>query len=116
MGFNKKYILNVGLAFTLLYAGINILLYPMDWIGFVPFWVSKFGVTREFALQSHAFGEIFLGAWLLSNYKVKWVAILVALDMLTIIVLNGSGSLPITFRDVGLLFMAIYLAAANEPR
>ena len=111
---NKKYLINIGLSFTLLYAGINILRFPSDWIGFVPQWVTNFGVTREFALQSHAFGEIFLGLWLLSNYKVKWVALLAALDMASIIILNGTGALPITFRDIGLLFMAIYLIAADE--
>ncbi len=114
MQFKKKYLLNVGLAFTLLYAGISILLNPSDWIGFVPVWVSKFGTTREFALQSHAFFEIFMGVWLLSNWRVKWVAILAALDMLSIIVLNGTGALPITFRDIGLLFMAVYLAVDEQ--
>jgi uncharacterized membrane protein YphA (DoxX/SURF4 family) len=116
MQFNKKYILNVGLAFTLLFAGISIFLRPLDWIGFVPQWVENFGVSREFALQGHAVAEIVMGLWLLSNKKVRWVAVLAALDMASIIILNGFSHdmLLITFRDVGLLFMAIYLAVADE--
>ena len=114
MTFNKKYILNLGLAFTLLYAGVNILLYPLEWIGFVPAWITNFYVTREFALASHAIVEIILGLWLLSNYKIKWAATIVALDMASIILLNGLGALPITFRDIGLLFMATYLAVDGQ--
>ena len=113
---NKKYLLNIGLTFTLLFAGISILMRPLDWIGFVPQWVENFGVSRDFVLQGHALMEIILGLWLLTNKKVKWVAILAALDMASILIFNGfsHNMLLITFRDVGLLFMAIYLAVADE--
>jgi len=113
---NKKYLLNIGLAFTLLYAGISAFINPFDWVGFVPMWVTKFGTSRELALHIHSVAEILLGVWLLSNFKVKWAGLVVALDMATILLANGfsKGILLITFRDIGLLFMAVYLAVADE--
>ena len=111
---NKKYLLQFGLAFVLIYAGVASFIHPLDWIGFVPSWIGKFGVSRELALHLHAAGEIALGAWLLSNWKIRWAGWLAAADMVVIILANGLGAgiFLITFRDVGLLFMALYLAVA----
>ena len=116
MPFTKKYLLNFGLAFTLFYAGIAAFMNPFDWIGFVPMWVEKFGTSRELALHMHSVAEILLGVWLLSNWKVQWAGLVVALDILVILLVNGfsGGVLLITFRDVGLLFTAIYLALTND--
>src|SRR5262245_42724523 len=113
---NKKYLLNIGLAFVLLYAGISILIWPNDWIGYVPQWVENFGVSRNFMLMSHGIFESVLGLWILSNKKVKWAALLAALDIASIIIFAGLNyqMLLTTFRDVGLIFMAIYLFLDNE--
>ena len=114
---NKKYLINLGLAFTLIYAGISAFLYPNDWVGFVPQWVEKFGTSQLLALHIHSVVEIILGLWLLSNWKIKWAGIITALDIAAILLVNGFGRgiFLITFRDVGLLLMAIYLAVAQEP-
>lgn len=108
----KEYILKLGLAFTLIYAGIDSLLHPLDWIGFVPTWVNSLGVTRELALSGHSFIEIILAVLLLVGWKKRIVASLIALDILVIILINGFGRsvFPVTFRDVGLLAIAAYLA------
>jgi len=115
MTIDKKYLLNIGLAFTLLYAGIMAFVNPLDWVGFVPSWVTNFGLSRELALHTHSVVEILLGVWLLSNWKVKWAGWASALDIAIILLATGfsSGILLITFRDVGLLFMAAFLAVAN---
>ncbi|HEX5429475.1 MAG TPA: DoxX family membrane protein [Patescibacteria group bacterium] len=106
-----KYLLQVGLAFTLLFAGIDSFVHINDWVGFVPAWVENFGVSRELALHLHGGGEIILGLLLLSNWKTRVFAALTALDFLAIIFLNGFGRgiFLETFRDVGLFFTALYL-------
>src|SRR5689334_3824409 len=111
---NKKYLLQFGLAFVLLYAGISAFLQPFDWIGYVPMWVTKFGTSRELALHLHSIAEIILGLWLLSNIKIRWAAWITALDIAAIILVNGFNPelFLITFRDVALVFMALYLALA----
>lgn len=114
----KIYLLQIGLAFVLLYAGIDSFRYPDDWIGFVPKAVNNYGLTRQSFLQIHAAAEILLGVWLLSNWKIRLVSFLVALDLAAIIIVNGLGRsvFLITFRDVGLLFAALYLSLVARRR
>jgi uncharacterized membrane protein YphA (DoxX/SURF4 family) len=108
----KQYILKLGLAFTLLYAGIDSLVHMQDWIGFVPTWVSNFGISRALALHGHSFAEIILAILLLIGWKKRLVASIIALDILIIILVNGfdRSVFPVTFRDIGLLSIAVYLA------
>jgi uncharacterized membrane protein YphA (DoxX/SURF4 family) len=112
----KKYLLQLGLAFTLLYAGMDSLIHTFDWVGFVPGWIENFGIKPELALHAHSIVEIALGLLLLTTWKTKWVAAIAALDMAIILVANGFGRgiFLITFRDVGLLCTAIYLALLDE--
>ncbi len=107
-----KYLLQLGLAFVFLFAGIDSFIHPFNWIGFVPVWVSHFGVSQTLALHAHALAEIALGLLLLSNWQIRIAASLAALDLLIIILANGFGGsvFLITFRDVGLLFTSLYLA------
>ena len=108
----KQYVLKLGLAFTLLYAAIDSIMHPRDWIGYVPNWVNSFGVTRDLALLGHSFAEISLAILLLIGWKQRFIASLIALDILVILLINGFGRsiFPVTFRDVGLLAVAVYLA------
>lgn len=111
-----KYLLQIGLAFTLLFAGIDSLLHPENWIGFVPVWIENFGVSVDFALKFHAVLDIILAVFLIINKFVRPVAGIVALVILSIILVNGFGSIFLaTFRDVGLFFMALYLAV-DKPK
>jgi|GEM_PF-1298652 len=106
-----KYILQIGLALVLIYAGVSALLYPSDWIGFVPAWVQNFGLSVPAFLHLHSIAELILGLWLLSNIKLRIAAFFAFLDLLAIIVFSGfsRAALSITFRDFGLLAIALYL-------
>ena len=110
-----KYLLQIGLAITLLYAGIAALITPNDWIGFVPGWIKNFGLSAPIFLQLHSIAEIALGAWLLTNWHLRIVVLLVFIDLAAIILTQGFGraALSITFRDFGLLFIAFYLILAD---
>jgi uncharacterized membrane protein len=111
---NKKYLLQLGLAFVLLYAGISSFLHPSDWVGFVPVWVRHFGLTRLSVLHLHGGAEVVLGIWLLANRQVKFAAWLTTLDLAAIILVNGFSPAVFgtTFRDVGLFFASLYLSLA----
>jgi len=106
-----KSLLQLGLAFVLIYAGIDALRYPLDWVGFVPTWVRIFHVSRESFLMAHSIGEIVIGLWLLIDKAIRIAALLAFLDLLAIIVFSGfdRAVFTTTFRDVGLLFMALAL-------
>lgn len=118
MQFSKKYLLNIGLAFTLLYAGIDQLLNPLDWVGFLPKWMPTFGMTPTQNLLPHSILAIVLGVALLANFKIRWTGWISALFFAGILVAGGFSrlSLLITFRDVGLMFMGIYLAVSADEK
>ena len=57
--------------------------------------------------------EILLSVWLLSGKYARYAALLSAV-MLGGIVLAQPGDLLITFRDIGLMFMALALASMGD--
>jgi uncharacterized membrane protein YphA (DoxX/SURF4 family) len=107
-----KYLLQIGLAFVFLFAGVDSLVHAADWISFVPQWVTTFGLSLDMFLKLNALVEIAIGLLLLIPYTARFGALIAALELLGIIVSSGfsHGILLITFRDVGLFFSATYLA------
>ncbi|OGY97233.1 MAG: hypothetical protein A2128_01280 [Candidatus Liptonbacteria bacterium GWC1_60_9] len=98
----------LGLGFVLVYAGVSSLLAPEDWIGFVPTAVEV-AVSRETFLALHAVLELVAGAALLVNVGAFWGALFGAANMAGILLATGVDL--ITFRDVGLLALALMLMA-----
>jgi uncharacterized membrane protein YphA (DoxX/SURF4 family) len=100
-------LLRLGLAFVFAYAAINSLLYPNDWVGYLPHGLTiVIGATVALVLIS--IYQLVLVVWLLTGKKVRYVAILCALTLAGITVAN-IGVFAITFRDVGLFFAALAL-------
>lgn len=100
--------LRIGLAGVFLYAGINSLLNPTSWIGYVPQWIESIPLlTRELFLTLHGIFEIALAAVLLIGLYKKLVALLAFLSIAAIIITYGIDD--ISFRDFGLLASAYAL-------
>lgn len=99
--------LRAGLIFVFLYAGVESLLHPLEWTGYLPgFLVSHFSSTL--LIRGFAIVEIVLAAWLIVGKYLKIAAALCALMMIGILIVN-TGQLIVTFRDVGLALMAVAL-------
>jgi hypothetical protein len=111
----KLYVLNLGLAFVLFYAGIDQLLHPLDWVGYIPSW-ALLGQTPEKALLVHSILALLLGLAFLSNIKRRWVGAVGTLFFLSILLANGFGRavFVVTFRDVAMVTSSLYLAIADE--
>jgi uncharacterized membrane protein YphA (DoxX/SURF4 family) len=105
-------ILSLGLAFVFLYAGIASLLNPLLWIGYLPQFMGNF-VALDVAIKFIAVYEIVLGLLLVSGKFRKVAAVLSALTLAGIIA-SSLNQFVITFRDVGLLLMAVALFFAAE--
>lgn len=102
-------LLRVGLGFVFIYAATSSLVNPQDWVGYLPGMVTDH-ISGETALKLGSVGQLILAVWLLSGIYVRYAALLAAV-MLAGIVVVDFGQLLITFRDVGLMFAALALAA-----
>ncbi|HEU5004502.1 MAG TPA: hypothetical protein VFT49_00235 [Candidatus Saccharimonadales bacterium] len=95
-----------GLVAVFLYAGISQLQKPYDWTYYVPSFIHSLSLTT--LVKVLAVYELVLVVWLLSGKYLKLAGLLCALTFGGIIAVNLH-QLITTFRDIGLLFMALAL-------
>lgn len=105
--------LRIGLAIVFSYAGISSLLYPLEWAAFLPHLLTSF-IAAPTLVILFAMYELLLVAWLLSGLFTRYAALLCALTLAGIVVVDPS-QLIITFRDIGLAFMAVALFCSDLP-
>jgi len=103
-------LLRIGLAIVFLYAAVNSLMHPEQWVGYLPSFLQKMNDATSL-LKVFAILEILLSLWLLSGKFIRYAALIAALMFIGII-LAQPGDLTITFRDIGLMFMALALAVS----
>ncbi|MEX2054408.1 MAG: hypothetical protein WD883_02615 [Candidatus Colwellbacteria bacterium] len=105
----KRYdiwLLRFAVAFPMLWAGIGGLNNPSNWIGYVPGFVESF-ITKEVFLLVHSI-LLIIWAVLLITGPHRWFFALMAFANLSGILLF-YGLDDVTFRDVGLLLVAVVL-------
>lgn len=107
-------LLRLGLATVFLYAAVSSFLSPNDWIGYLPQFVKE-ALPAKSVLAVFSVVEIVLAAWLLSGAYAR-LAGLVAAAMLFGITVSNLSLFPISFRDIGLTFMALALALMKEDK
>lgn len=101
--------LRAGLAFVFIYAAIAAYISPDNWVGYLPNFLTQ-RIPSVTLLDFFGVLQLILGAWLLSGVFVRWAALFAAAFLAGIIFTSPSQFL-ITFRDVGLVLMALALAA-----
>lgn len=107
-------LLQIGLSFVFIYAAFSSFLNPTSWIGFFPMFLRDI-VPEAVLLNGFSIVEIVLAVLLFVPRTVFYASIAASVLFLGMIVFN-IGSLDIVFRDVGLAFAALALAAAvNRP-
>lgn len=104
--------LRIGLAYVFLYAAVASLQHPIEWIGFLPPFMTK-AVDGHTLIHMFSVYEIVLAAWLLVGKYLRYGALLAAATLGGIVVMDLS-QLVITFRDIGLALMAVALALLTE--
>ncbi len=102
-----KVLLRIGLAGVFLYAAVSALRTPEAWLGFVPGFLTKL-VSAKAVLDILAVLQLVLVVGLIVGRYLKVTAALSALLLASIILFNWN-SLVVTFRDFGLVFMALAL-------
>lgn len=105
-------LLRAGLATVFLYAAISSFLDPREWVGYLPSFLTNY-VAAEPLLHGFSVYELLLAAWLLSGAYSRYAGLVCALTLGGIVAANFS-LLPISFRDIGLMFAALALASIKE--
>lgn len=101
---NARLTLVIGLAFVLGYFGIDKFIHPLNWIGWMPYWMDGLaGVSVHAWLLTIGAFEALLALGLCIPWKgmQHWSALLASLH-LTSIVLLAVGWNDIAVRDAGL--------------
>jgi len=108
---NKNYsipIIRIGLALVLLWFGLDEIINPENWFGYIPSWLSSVMPLDigTFIILNGTF-EIIVGVLLLIGYYTRIVAFIAALHLLSITIAVGYNEIGI--RDFGLTLMAVSL-------
>ncbi|MBI5135049.1 NUDIX hydrolase [Candidatus Uhrbacteria bacterium] len=102
------WILRIGLAATLIYAGIDMMIQPQVWLGFFPAFALAASPLKETpTVIMHGIAHIVLAVGLLYPKTVRWAAVFTALLLMGVLIFSGDWF--VTFRDVGLLAIAVAL-------
>lgn len=95
-----------GVGIVFLWIGINIVMHPGNWLGYVPEHVPL-GLSREHALLLNGILDIGVGVLLMMRWWQKLVALIATLHLAGILLFNGIDAVLI--RDVGLLGASLAL-------
>ncbi|OGE78965.1 MAG: hypothetical protein A2751_00665 [Candidatus Doudnabacteria bacterium RIFCSPHIGHO2_01_FULL_46_14] len=107
-----SFFLRIGLAVVFIYAAIASFMDPDTWASFIPSFMDRM-IPLKALLMIFSVYELVLAALLLWDRYVFTTAILSALTMLGIVIMNAPG-MDVVFRDVAIMFMALALAALKK--
>jgi hypothetical protein len=105
-------LLTLGLAFVFGYFGIDKLVHPDFWIGWIPLWMEGLlTFSRNGWLVLIGITEIFFALLILIPIRIvrQVGTVLIALHLVAILTQTGWNDIAV--RDIGLLFMALSLFA-----
>lgn len=105
--------LRLGLAFVLAYAAISAFRTPAAWLSFVPHLVTRF-ISADLFLKLFSVFQLAMAAALILGKYVRYTAALAGMSIAGLVAFNMNTFL-ITFRDVGLVFMAVALFFMDSP-
>lgn len=103
-------ILRLGLGITFVLTSILILKDDDKWAHMVPDWFAKYVPSVRTFMIGTAWFDLLVGIWLLSGYFTGFAAIVAAIHLLGVLIATGHHTFHETYRDIGLLFMAVALA------
>ena len=104
-------VLRIGISLVFLWFGVNQILRPDAFLGWLPDWVFNLPVSEQVVVQVHGFAEAFLAAALAIGVLTRVSAILLAGQLLAILAsIIALGSMEIAIRDFGILVGTLAVA------
>jgi len=110
---DSEILLRVGLGLIFIYAGLQSLLDPSSWIGFLPYWLTPI-IHPAIAIKIHAIISLIVGFSLLAGFRLKLFSVLAFLELAAILIFYGVDN--VTFRDFGLATAAIALFLISSEK
>ena len=110
----KRYsqpLLRVGLSLVFLWFGINQLVDPVSFLGFLPDWLPSF-ITPNTAVLLNGFFEVITSLLLITGLFTRITSFLLALHMIGII--TSLGYTPVAVRDFGIM-LATFSVSLHGP-
>jgi uncharacterized membrane protein YphA (DoxX/SURF4 family) len=107
-------ILRASLAFAFIYPAVNAYFDPDSWIGYFPSFMQGY-VSEPVLLHSFGILEISLSLWVLSGWKIRFPAMVMALTLLAIVMFNLT-QFQIVFRDLSIAGIALALVFMEGGR
>ncbi len=107
---SQQSIIAYTLGFVVIWFGVNELLYPIEWIGFLPLFIGT-GKLASALLAIHGVILVAAGLMLIFNFYRRLAALVLALTLAEIVIDLMLQSIPydVIVRDIGLLGMAVAL-------
>lgn len=102
------WLLRIGIAGVFLYAGIFSLLFPQNWIGYLPTFFHGL-IPDTTLLLGFSLYELLLAGWILSTKQTFYASVVACVTLIGIIFANFR-DLDILFRDIAIIFAALSLA------
>ena len=104
-------VLRIGISLVFLWFGVNQILRPESFLGWLPDWVFELPISEEVFVQIHGFFEAFLAVTLAIGILTRVSALLLAAQLAGILVsVLTLGSMEIAIRDYGVLVATLSVA------
>ena len=110
-------VLQIFLAFVVIWFGINEIISPADWLVFAPAFLGTSGLALALVL-AHGIILTLSGLLLVIGKFTRVVGIILSLMLIEIIVnlIISSGLTDIVVRDIGLLGLALAIALTRKSQ
>ncbi len=110
----SKPILRIAIGVLFLYFGLQQLISPSEWIGFVPNFVLGFGLSANTLVIFNGVVELVLGVMLLIGVYTRVVALLLFINLLIIVFSIGMN--PLGIRDLILAIVTFVVFLNGRDR
>lgn len=105
-------LLRVGIAFVMIWFGLQQLSDASSWVGFLPDWINLLPLSQVAFVHLNGLFEIVFGTLLLLGFFKRLAAILLGLHLLGTTITIGYTALGV--RDFGLTIALFSIALSND--
>jgi len=110
----SKPILRIAMSLIFLYFGIQQVISPENWIGFIPDLALNIGLTAKTLVLMNAALELILGTFLLIGLLTRFSALILSLHLFVIAFSIGFN--PLGVRDFGLAIATLIVCLNNADK